>query len=220
MSEPIRVFLAGDSTVQTYGPEKAPQAGWGQYIGDSFRENVRVVNRSMAARSSKTFVEEGRLASILNDIGPGDWLLVQMGHNDANREKPERYTDPETEFPRYLRLYLDGAREKGAFPLLVTPIARLHWESGVFLNDFPKYCKAMKRLGREENVPVVDLMSLWRQKLQRTGPEAARAWYMAFVNGTDLTHFNQTGAREAAAVLAGGIRRSGISLARCLKADV
>lgn len=220
MSGMVRVFLAGDSTVQTYGPEQAPQAGWGRYIGEFFRENVRVVNRSMAGRSAKTFVEEGRLASILNDIGRGDWLLVQMGHNDANRQKPERYTDPETEFPRYLKRYLDGAREKGAFPLLITPIARLHCENGVFLNDFPEYCEAMKRLGRKENVPVVDLMSLWRQKLQRTGPEAVRPWYMVSVNGTDRTHFTEAGAREAAAVLAEGIRRSGISLARMLRENV
>jgi lysophospholipase L1-like esterase len=217
MNQTIRVFLAGDSTVQTYDDPKVPQAGWGQYIGESFQDCVHFCNRSKAARSSKTFVEEGRLAAILREIGPGDWLLVQMGHNDANREKPERYTEPEAEFPRYLKMYLNGAREKKANPLLITPVARLHCENGVFMNDFEEYCSSMKRLGREENVPVVDLMSLSLARLEKLGPEAAREWYMVSVNGTDMTHFSQKGAREVAAVLAEGIRRSGISLAQYLK---
>lgn len=216
MSEPVRIFLAGDSTVQTYGPEQAPQAGWGQYIGEFFQPGTEIVNRAMAARSSRTFVKEGRLASILRGIRPGDWLFIQMGHNDASRDKPERYTSPETEFPRYLSLYLDGARDRGAFPLLITPIARLHYENGAFQNDFPAYCAAMKRLGRRRNVPVIDLMGLWLRRLEQAGPETARTWYMAAVNGTDKTHFNEGGAWEAAAVLAEGIRGSGLPIARRL----
>lgn len=217
MRETIDIYLAGDSTVQAYDGTKTQQAGWGQYIGEHFQNCVRVFNHSKAARSSRTFVEEGRLEAVLREIGPGGWLLVQMGHNDANREKPERYTEPETEFLRYLRMYLDGARQKQAFSLLITPVARLHCENGVFLNDFPEYCAAMKRLGKEENVPVVDLMSLWLRRLEQAGEKAAREWYMVSVNGTDMTHFNQKGAGEVASVLAEGIRNSGASLAKYLK---
>ena len=214
MKETIRVFLAGDSTVQTYDSSKAPQAGWGQYIGGHFDGCVRFLNHSMAGRSSRTFVEEGRLEAVLNEIGPEDWLFVQMGHNDANQKKPERYTDPQTEFPRYLKMYLDGARKKGAFPLLITPVARLHYQNGAFQNDFPEYCKAMKKLGEEENVPVVDLMELWIHRLEQAGPEAARAWYMVSANGTDMTHFTEAGAGEVAAVLAQGIRRLNIPISK------
>lgn len=114
--------------------------------------------QSDRGRSSKTFVEEGRLQAILDVIEPDDWLFVQMGHNDASKNKPERYTEPYTTYKQYLKQYIAGAREKGAHPLLITPVARFHYENGVFLNDFPDYCIAMKQTAEEENVQLIDLM--------------------------------------------------------------
>ena len=213
----ITVYLAGDSTVQTYDSTQAPQAGWGLFIGEFFRSPVQFCNHSIGGRSARSFLNEGRFPPILEKIQPDDWLFVQMGHNDANKAKPERYTEPEKDFPHYLKVFLDGARQKKAHPMLITPVARLHCVDGVFQNDFPAYCEAMKRLGRAENVPVVDLMSLWLAKLQQTGEQKAREWYMVSVNGTDMTHFNEKGAREVASVLAQGVRSSGITLAQYVK---
>nr|WGD78839.1 beta-galactosidase [Bacillus subtilis] len=124
------IYLAGNSTVQTYG-DSTNQGGWGQFLGSHLPEHIQVINRAIGGRSSKTFVEEGRLQAILDVIEPDDWLFVQMGHNDASKNKPERYTEPYTTYKQYLKQYIAGAREKGAHPLVITPVARFHYENDI-----------------------------------------------------------------------------------------
>src|SRR5699024_6911121 len=85
----IHVYLAGDSTVQTYH-EDQDQAGWGQFIQHYFTDRVQVHNHAIGGRSSKTFIQEGRLDEIIASIAKGDYLLIQMGHNDSTKIRPER----------------------------------------------------------------------------------------------------------------------------------
>lgn len=213
----INVYLAGDSTVQTYDKSNAPQAGWGQFISDYFTEDVCFHNHSMGGRSTKTFVQEGRLDEILKQIQPDDWLLIQMGHNDANRQKPERYAEPYTEFQDYLKLYIDGARKKGAHPVLITPVARLNYKNGEYINDFPDYCKSMKKLGETQKVPVIDLMEVALAHFKEVGYNAALKYFMVSVNGTDYTHFTEAGAKKIAELLADAIQAKSILLSRYAK---
>lgn len=207
-----RVFLAGDSTVQTYAPAAAPQAGWGQFIGDHLAPGVEVVNRAIGGRSSKTFVEEGRLAAILAEIGPGDALLTQMGHNDSTASRPERYTDPATSYSDHLRMYVAGAREHGATPVLITPVGRLHFSDGAFLNDFRPYCEAMQAVAAEEGTALLDLMERSLAHYAAVGHDEARSYFMVSVNGTDHTHFTEKGARAIARLVAEGLRDMAIGL--------
>jgi len=208
----VRVFLAGDSTVQTYAPRAAPQAGWGQFVGDYFTPDVQFVNRAIGGRSSKTFVEEGRLDAILSEIAPRDYLFTQMGHNDSTASRPERHTDPGTTYREYLRMYVAGARRHGAVPVLITPVGRLHFESGVFLDDFPAYCAAMKEVAAEEGVPLIDLMARSLAHYASVGPDEARGYFMVSVNGTDHTHFTEKGANAVARLVAQGVRDLDIGL--------
>ncbi|MFE5320441.1 rhamnogalacturonan acetylesterase [Paenibacillus sp. NPDC056579] len=210
------IYLAGDSTVQTYQQESAPMAGWGQYIARSFNEQVSFINKAIGGRSSKSFVAEGRLAVILEDIRENDYLWIQMGHNDSTVSKPERYTEPFTEYKHYLKLYIDGARERKATPLLITPVARLHYEDGRFLNDFPDYCDAMKQVAEEERVLLLDLMSRSLQRWDELGYDKTKELFMISHNGTDCTHFTDKGAQEVALLVAEGIRDLNIDLSRCL----
>lgn len=91
----IRVYLAGDSTVKSYGPSRG-EGGWGEFIQYYFDSSkVMIVNKSEGGRSSRSFINEGRLKNIMDEIRPGDYLFIQFGHNDcaydpANRL--ERYT--------------------------------------------------------------------------------------------------------------------------------
>ncbi|MCR2805647.1 rhamnogalacturonan acetylesterase [Paenibacillus soyae] len=212
MTYKVSVFLAGDSTVQTYEPEHAPQAGWGQFIAEYFPDEVRFVNRAIGGRSSKTFVGEGRLNAILEEMREGDYLFVQMGHNDSTKSRPERYTDPYTDYRSYLKLYIEGARGRGAIPVLITPVGRLHAENGVFLNDFPDYCHAMKQLAAEEEVFLIDLMSRSLDEYASVGVEEARSYFMVSVNGTDHTHFTETGAERIARLVAEEVKKLPIDL--------
>ncbi|MCL6633149.1 MAG: rhamnogalacturonan acetylesterase [Alicyclobacillus herbarius] len=208
----IRVFLAGDSTVQTYEKDFAPQAGWGQFIDRYFDEKVVFFNHAIGGRSSKTFVEEGRLDDILRQLAAGDYLFIQMGHNDSTVSKPERYTEPFTTYKRYLKMYVDGARRKHAYPILITPVGRLHYDSGCYINDFPDYCEAMKQLARDENVPLIDLMTKSLVCFAELGYDEAHTWFMASITGSDFTHFTEKGAYQVARLVAQGVQDLNIDL--------
>src|SRR5690625_4109913 len=153
----IHVYLAGDSTVQTYH-EDQDQAGWGQCIQHSFTDRVQLHNHAIGGRSSKTFIQEGRLDEIIASIAKGDYLLIQMGHNDSTRIRPERYTEPYGDYQDYLRQYIEKARSKEAIPILITPVGRLHYVNEEFLADFGDYRNAMKEVAVEKDVPIIDLM--------------------------------------------------------------
>lgn len=202
MERSIRtIFIAGDSTVQTYQNSDEDQGGWGEFLTDHFTEDVCVSNHSIGGRSSKTFVKEGRLLKILEEIRERDLLFIQMGHNDATKEKPERYTEPFTTYKNYLKMYIDGAKEHRAIPFLITPVARLHVVDNQFINDFPDYCVAMKELAEEEDVTLIDLMEDSLKFYQRIGYKQALSLFMASMNGKDYTHFTKKGAKEIARLI-------------------
>ncbi|SFM43073.1 Lysophospholipase L1 [Gracilibacillus orientalis] len=196
-----RLFLASDSTCQTYQEKDAPQAGWGQFLPNYLKE-YSVFNHAIGGRSSRTFIEEGRLKEIEKNITEGDYLLVQMGHNDATKEKPERYTEAYIDYKEYLKQYIEVARVNKAIPILITPVARLHFVSGEFLVDFGDYCNAMKEVAEEAGCPLIDLMTLSIHHLTEIGFDEAKTLYMVDVNGTDHTHFTAKGADQIAIIVA------------------
>jgi len=199
------IFLAGDSTVQSYAKGEKSQGGWGEFLQDYLTDDVQVINHAIGGRSSKTFVEEGRLHKIVGEMKEGDYLLIQMGHNDATANKPERYTDPSTTYKDYLKMYVEGARKCQAKPVFITPVARLHYENDQFINDFPEYCQAMKELAKEENVVLIDLMEKSLRFFESIGYDEAYTFFMASVNETDYTHFTKKGANQMAKLVAEGI---------------
>ncbi|ULT58184.1 rhamnogalacturonan acetylesterase [Neobacillus drentensis] len=201
----ITIFLAADSTVQSYDLDEKNQGGWGEFLQDYLTDDVQVINHAIGGRSSKTFVEEGRLHKIVEEMKEGDYLLIQMGHNDATANKPERYTDPSTNYKDYLKMYVEGARKCQAEPVFITPVARLHCEKDQFINDFPEYCQAMKEIAKEENVVLIDLMEKSLAAFETLGYEEVFTYFMASVNETDFTHFTKKGAKQMARLVAEGM---------------
>lgn len=210
------VYIAGDSTVQTYDPiAYAPQAGWGQMIDRFFADDVAFANHAIGGRSSKNFITQGRLDAILRAIRPGDYFFVQFGHNDATQGVDDRYASP-ADYKEYLRTYVEGARQRGATPVLVTPVSRRSFnaETGKFNVSFPDYVAKMTELAVEENVDLVDLSASSRAYLDQIGPESAKAVFLhvdpgVFPNrpaGTvDDTHFQEYGAIQMARLVAQGV---------------
>ncbi|HZG86618.1 fibronectin type III domain-containing protein [Paenibacillus sp.] len=217
------VYLAGDSTVQTYDEYWKPEAGWGQMIPRYFTNDVAFDNRAIGGRSSKSFQFEGRLDAILLDARPGDYLMVQFGHNDATVSVPERYASV-PDYKNYLKTYVAGARQRGATPILVTPVGRRDFnpETGKFNVSFPDYVAGMKEVAQELNVPLVDLSALSVAYYNEIGPEATMAvflytepgMYPAFPNGSqDNTHFQEYGAIQIARLVSVGVKAlSGVPL--------
>jgi lysophospholipase L1-like esterase len=198
------VYLAGDSTVQTYSASQAPQQGWGQRIAEFFTTDVVFVNKSIGGRSSKSFIDEGHLTEILGLLKAGDYLFAQWGINDRYSSDETRYTNPATTFRTYLKQYIDGARSKNAIPVLVTPTPRLDYSNGVFHNGFTDYCTAIKAVGLETNTPVIDLQTMGLAYYASIGYDAVVA--NICLAGPDVLHFRDTGAYQMARMVAQGAK--------------
>ncbi len=76
------IHLCGDSTMANLGGN--PTQGWGEYLHYSFSpDRYAVKNLAIAGRSARSFTREGRFASAAAAAKPGDWVVVEFGHNDG-----------------------------------------------------------------------------------------------------------------------------------------
>lgn len=188
-NSPLRMVLVGDSTVCDY-PVTKPDRGWGQILPAYFDEGVKVINLAKSGRSTKTFIREGLWKKALDE--KPDFILIQLGHNDSHGpEKPEA-TNAATEYKDNLRRFIDEARAIGAKPILITPmVRRMFREDGKLLNELQPYAEAMKQVGAEKQVPVIDLHASSKALVEPLGPLGSAD--MANKPG-DNTHFGEKGA--------------------------
>ena len=216
------IYLAGDSTMQTYGCTSEGLWGWGQALpalahgGElceaghradcSFPEECRYVlpdlvvdNCAIGGRSSRNFIEENRLEDISAHLVHGDYLLVQFAHNDASHEHPERYVEPE-QFAAYLRRYAKAAADKGAQMILVTPLPGLDQETPY---PSPAYRDAMLEVSRVENIPCIDVGAAFSAACSQLGRRGAALYQ------PDGVHLTQAGAKRAAAAFVELLKRNG-----------
>lgn len=228
-----RIFVASDSTAQTYTQKEYPQVGWGAALykfllpegkalitEDSnttygtarvYQNGDKVIfNKSIGGRSSRSFIEEGKLASLASQLRRNDYLLIQWGDNDATSYRPMRYVAP-NEFAQWLNQYIDCALGRGAHPILITPPSQCKFDGDKGHISFGKYRKVILDLAKQRNLPCIDLGLLSAQLLSRLGPKMAQALYMqfapqqypAFPDGIkDQTHFNFYGACQLARLVA------------------
>jgi lysophospholipase L1-like esterase len=227
LAEPT-LFIAGDSTAAHYdGPG---QQGWGEPFAQYFDSSkINVANRARGGRSSRTFITEGHWSALLDELRPGDIVLLQFGHNDAgalNQEPPEsslplraRGTIPgigdESEeidnvvtgkhevvhsYGWYLRQMIDDVRAHDATPILLTLTVRNTWdEAGYIECGEGSYREWAKAVAQTEQVPLVDVRRIIADRYQKLGPDAVAAFFE-----NDHIHTNAAGADfNARAVVAG-----------------
>ncbi|MGW2593081.1 rhamnogalacturonan acetylesterase [Streptomyces sp. NPDC001515] len=209
---PRTVHIAGDSTAAQKYADAAPETGWGMALPFFLGRTLAVANHAMNGRSSKSFIDEGRLDALLDEVRPDDLVLVQFGHNDEKTDDPARGTDPYTTFPDCLRRYLDGARARRALPVLLTPVERRRFAAdGTARPTHGAYPDAMRRLAAEEGVPLLDLQALTLARWQELGPDATQSYFNWLEPGRspnypegrqDNTHFRPRGAIEVARLTA------------------
>lgn len=121
---PVTIFIVGDSTAANKNnPDTNPERGWGMALQGFFDSNVIVDNHAVNGRSSKSFMDEGRWAKVVELIKPGDYVIIQFGHNDE-KPKADRHTDPGTTFDAHLQRYVDETKEKGGIPILMNSVVR------------------------------------------------------------------------------------------------
>lgn len=223
VNAPVRIFLIGDSTVADYTldsgylEKKFPLHGWGQvfqpfFAGDSLAkvknliktDSVLVLDKAKGGRSTRTFFEEGRWAAVYKALRKKDIVMIQFGHNDAALNKPDRYVNI-TGYKEFLRLYVNQTREKGAIPILITPVNRNYpWKDGRLSNTHGEYPAAVKAVAAELKVKLIDLTQLSIDAFNAKGEaEVSTKYFMNFEKGKypaypegqkDNTHFQKEGA--------------------------
>ena len=214
------LFVIGDSTVRN---NSAGQMGWGDCLARHLDPaQVTVVNRAIGGRSSRTFLTEGRWEAVVAHLKPGDFVLMQFGHNDGgatnddrcraslrgNGEESEdivRSLDQQPETVRsygwYLRKYIAETRAKGATPIVASLIPRKLWKDGKIGRADETY-GGWARQAAGTAAPFVDFNNLLAARYEALGPEKTAALFAA----TDHTHTNPAGAAFNAAVLADALR--------------
>lgn len=197
------LHIAGDSTAAQKYADAAPETGWGMALPFFLRKDLVVANHAVNGRSSKSFVDEGRLDAVLSVIRPGDFLLIQFGHNDEKAEDPTRHTEPWSTYQEYLRRYVDGARARGARPVLATSVERRRFDAaGTALPTHGEYPAAMRALAAEERVALLDLQALSLALWQQLGPEETKTYFNWTATEQDNTHVNPPGAIAVARLVA------------------
>nr|WP_240929896.1 rhamnogalacturonan acetylesterase [Streptomyces coryli] len=212
------VYLAGDSTAAQKYVDAAPETGWGMALPFFLHRDLAVANHAVNGRSSKSFYDEGRLDPILAAIRPGDLLLIQFAHNDEKAEDPARYTEPWSTYQDYLRRYVDGARGRGAVPVLATPVERRRFDTaGQAAETHGEYPAAMRALAAAEGVPLLDVQARSLALWQRLGPEATKAYFDWTPEEQDNTHFSPRGAIAVARLVAVELLRTDVLTADRLR---
>ena len=223
-----KIYWAGDSTVAKNTCETWPQTGIGQEFERFLIAGVRVENFAQNGRSTKSFIDDGRLDAIAAEIGAGDFLFIQFGHNDEKPEDPTRYADPEVGFPENLSKFVAVAREHAATPVIITPVTRFNRNAPGALYKHDLWAESGRRTGEKLGVAVVDLTTLSEQLVDSMGAAAQTTYFMNLPAGVyphfpkgqkDNTHLQPAGAVAFGALIARELYKLGGEYAALLNYD-
>lgn len=219
--KPITVYLIGDSTMADKQVKYYPEAGWGMPFAYFFDQNVKVDNRAMNGRSTRTFIEEGRWQSVADSLREGDYVLIQFGHNDEVKTK-KSYID-EAGYQKNLVRFIDETRAKKANPVLITPVARRSFDAdGKIQETHAVYSQLVRDVAAAQKVPLIDLDKRSQALLQSMGVENSKLLFLHLAAGEhpnypagkeDNTHFNELGARKMAQLVLADLKALKLSLA-------
>src|ERR1017187_5298120 len=153
------IFLVGDSTMADKPLIPAnPERGWGQMLPMYFKDGVRIENHAVNGRSSKSFLDEGRWEPVLNQLKPGDYVIIEFGHNDKKKNAPKRYTEPFGGFKTDLAMFVSETRAHRATPILATPVARRKFDdNGGLVDTHGDYVKAVRQVAQEQRALLLEM---------------------------------------------------------------
>lgn len=238
------LWIIGDSTVRNgHGNGARGQWGWGEPLVNLFdTSRINVVNRALGGRSTRTFIAEGRWDEVLKDASPGDFILIQFGHNDSspiNDDSRARGTIPgigeesqeidnlltkkhETVYTygHYLRKLIREARDKQLQPIILSPVPRCPKAPGgstdfkVASTSPTDHALWARQVAEAERVPFIDLFSLIWSDYVGMDPAAIKSTYFC---DADFTHTNRTGAELNAKKVAEGIKALNSPLSQYLR---
>ena len=219
------IFLCGNSTVVDYDNE--PWAAWGQMFPRWFTDGIAIANYAESGESANTFIGAGRLKKALTQMKKGDYLFMEFGHNDQKQKGPGKgafYS-----FMYNLKIYIDEARARGAYPVLVTPTQRRRFDkNGKIMNTHLDYPEAIRWLAEKENVPLIDLNEISRTLYEAMGEDGSKHAFVHYPANTypeqtkvlkDNSHSNTFGAYELAKCIIEGMKKADLDAVKFLKKD-
>ena len=215
------LYIIGDSTVRN---TNRPQCGWGEMISEFLdTTQIKVSNQAMAGRSTRTFIKEKRWEKVINAIQPGDYLIMQFGHNEGSKPDTSKagyrgvlrgtgndsvslnWGDTLTEvvhsYGWYLRKFVREAKAKGATPIICSMIPRNQWADGKVKRADKDFGKWAEEIAKEEGVFFINLNAITADKYDAMGPDQVKTFFPG-----DHTHTNVEGAKINAASVSEGIR--------------
>lgn len=223
------IYMAGDSTMQTYNGSYYPQQGWGQRMQELTIDGVKVSNQSLGGRSTKSFKAEGRWQRLVSSVKEGDFVIIQFGHNDATKAKPERYAEVNTEYKANMEGFIDDVRKAGGTPIIVSSIPQGnylpdgHFKKNGFLDP---YVNMALQVAKEKNCESIDLYRYACEEFDKIGEKKGLSLYNIFPAGkyttqpaakNDHTHIVFGGAYFYAAAFVKLAKDNKLSIAKLFK---
>jgi lysophospholipase L1-like esterase len=231
------LYIIGDSTVKNGSGKGADKLwGWGSFLDESFdTTQVSVRNYAIGGRSSRTFINEGRWDQIMSQLKPGDYVIMQFGHNDGGplddtaraRGTLKGIGDSSRDiynpimkknetvhtYGWYMRKYAEDTKAKGATPIICSPIPRNIFKDGKVIRNSNDYGGWAKGVADQTHAYFLDLNAIIADQYDRLGPDSVKSFFPG-----DHTHTNEAGARLNASSVATGLSGlKGLSLNKYLK---
>ncbi|MCR5394385.1 MAG: rhamnogalacturonan acetylesterase [Bacteroidales bacterium] len=210
------LYLCGNSTVVDQSNE--PWASWGQMVPRFLDDSLSVANYAESGLAAASFLAQNRWAKIYSLLRPGDYVILEFGHNDQKADgrvgNGAYYA-----FSHQVKQILDQCRAKGATFILCTPTMRRSFKDGVVVNTHKDYPAAVRDIARREGLLCIDLQDMTKAFYEAMGPEKSTQAFVHYPANTwpgqptalaDNTHFNPYGAYEIAKMVLQGIRQSNL----------
>jgi lysophospholipase L1-like esterase len=200
------IWLIGDSTVASYPKERDPTAGWGQLLHEYCKKGVTIENHAVSGTTSHSFRSRKFWEKVIPNVKKGDYMFIQFGHNDHYKENGQHLVSTE-DFKQNLIGYVKEVQEKGAFPILVTPMCRRIYSEGKISRSFGDYPNMVVEAAKETNTPLIDLHEITYEEFNKLNDDQIKAIFLflppnkypAFPEGKqDGVHFQTNGARKLA----------------------
>lgn len=232
------IYIIGDSTVKNgSGKGEGGLWGWGDFLCQRFdTSKVSIKNLAIGGRSSRTFITEGRWDKVLSMLKPGDFVIMQFGHNDSSPVNDNsrargtlKGTGDQTEeidnmltgkheivrtYGWYMKKYITDTKSKGAIPIVCSPVPRNNWGKGKIMRNSQDYAKWAEESAIDERAFYINLNEIIAQKYDSLGEEQVSSKLFL----TDHTHTTEAGAIIGAGAVAEGIRSlKGCKLKKFLK---
>ncbi len=210
------IFMIGDSTMANKDINKGPERGWGMALQGFFTEDITVDNHALNGRSSRSFILEGHWQKVYDAMKPGDYLIIQFGHNDEKGViGDKRHTDPGLTLDDNYRMFARAAQEKGATPIIMNAVVRRNFykqpdltvddeslrnvaykeekvNSDTLIDTHGNYIVTPKNVALQLRVPYVDANKITHDLEQSMGIEGSRKLHMWLKPG----EYGQTKGRQ------------------------